>query len=90
MASGITKSVEILAKALSNQNQQASPPYTYQSPPYIHQQTQHSLMQFPQPQRNVPQFQQYSFSGVPNSANSQGGEFTTLMNSEIGRDDKKD
>ena len=29
MASGITKSVEILSQALSNQNQQASPPYIY-------------------------------------------------------------
>ena len=34
MASGITKSVEILSQALSNQNQQASPPYIYQSLPY--------------------------------------------------------
>ena len=47
-------------------------------------------MQFPQPQRNVAKFQPYSFSSVPDSANSQGGEFTTLMNSEHRRDDKKD
>ena len=75
---------------LSNQNQQASGPYIYQSLPYIHLQTQRSLMQFPQPQRNVLKFQSYSFSSVPVSANSQGGEFTTLMNSELRRDDKKD
>ena len=90
MASGITKSVEILSQALSNQNQQANPPYIYQSLPYIHPQTQHSLMQRSQPQRSVAQFQPFSFSSVPDSANSQGGEFTTLMDSEIRRDDKKD
>ena len=56
VASGITKSVEILSQALSNQNQQASRPYIYQSTPYIHPKTQHSLMQFPQPQRNVAKF----------------------------------
>ena len=90
MASGITKSVEILSQALSNQNQQASSPYIYQSLPYIHLQTQHSLMQCSQPQRNVAQFQPFSFSSVPDSVNSQGGEFTTLMDSELHRDDKKD
>ena len=89
MASGITKSVEILSQALSNQNQQASPPYIYQSLPYTHPQTQHSLMQCSQPQRNVAQFQPFSFSSVPDSANSQGGELTTLMDSELRRDDKK-
>ena len=90
VASGITKSVEIFSQALSNQNQQASPPYIYQSLPYIHLQTQHSLMLCSQHQRNVAQFQQFSFSSVPDSANSQGGEFTTLMDSELRRDDKKD
>ena len=60
----------------------------YQSPPYIHPQTQHSLMQFPQPQRNVAKFQPYSFSSVPDSANSQGGEFTALINSELRREDQ--
>ena len=89
MASGITKSAEILSQALSNQNQQARPPYIYQSLPHIHPQTQHSLMQCSQPQRNVAQFQPFSFSSVPDSANSQGGEFTTLMDSELRRDDKK-
>ena len=90
MASGITKSVETLSQALSNQNQQASLPYIYQSLPYIHLQTHHSLMQCSQLQRNVAQFQPYTFSSVPDSAISQGGEFTTLMNSELCRDDKKD
>ena len=47
-------------------------------------------MQCSQPQRNVAQFQPFSFSSVPDSANSQGGEFTTLMDSELRRDDKKD
>ena len=89
MVSAITKSVQIFSQALSNQNQQASPPYIYQSLPYIHLQTQHSLMQFPQPQRNVAQFQPYSLSSVPNSANSQGQEFAILLNSEFRRDDKK-
>ena len=89
MVSAITKSVQIFSQALSNQNQQASPPYIYQSLPDIHLQTQHSLMQFPQPQRNVAQFQPYSLSSVPNSANSQGQEFAILLNSEFRRDDKK-
>ena len=51
VASGITKSVEILLQALCNQNQQASPPYIYQSPQHIHLQTQHSLIHFPQSQK---------------------------------------
>ena len=33
-------------------------------PPYIHPETQHSLMQFPQPQRKIAQFQSYGFSSV--------------------------
>ena len=53
MSSGINKSVDIFSQALSNQNQQASPPYMYQISPYIQPQKQHSLMQFPQRQRNV-------------------------------------
>ena len=54
-----------------------------------HPQTQHSLMQCSQPQKNVAQFQPFSFSSEPDSANSQGGEFTTLMDSELRRDNTK-
>ena len=73
MASRITKSVETLSQALSNQNQEACPLYMYQSPHYIYRQTQHSLIQFPQAQRNIAQFQPYTFSNVSDSANIKGG-----------------
>ena len=71
MAFGITKFVEFLWQALSNQYQRASLPYMYQNPHYITPKTQHSLIQFPQPQRNVAKFQPHPFSSVADSANSQ-------------------